>query len=205
MKTLVFSIALLAGCLSVAPHSHAATERECLKAIELGKRFEQESRAAHAVYQQEKSEISKCEFLGRSRKHLAQIKKAAEICQAYEPELTAKLKADVVSGLKALDSPNNTCNSKSKADLLAEKRCMDAQKTTKAKNEIFQRAHATYNNNKNNENLCSWLKVSVEYFRDAERTQKLCEAIVRTDEPSKAPEIRSWLQQTKAKQKELCK
>jgi hypothetical protein len=205
MKTLVFSLALLAGHLSVASHSHAATEQECLKALALGKRLEQESRAAHAVYQQEKTEISRCAFLGKSRKHLTQTKKTAEICQAYEPELTAKLKADIVSGLKALDSPNNTCNSKSKADLLAEKRCMDAQNTTKAKNEIFQRAQATYNNNKNNQTLCSWLKVSVEYFNEAERAQKLCESASRTDEPSKTPEIRRWIQQTKMKQKDLCK
>lgn len=205
MKTLVFSIALLAGSLSVAPYSHAATERECLKAIELGKRFEQESRAAHAVYQQEKTEISKCEFLGRSRKHLTQIKRTAETCQAYEPELAAKLKADVVSGLKELDSPNNTCNSKSKADLLAEKRCMDSQKSASAKNEVFQTTLAAYNSAKNNQTQCTFLRASLEYFTDVEKMLRTCEPILEPGRPSKVPENRQAIQKVRAAQAKFCK
>jgi hypothetical protein len=204
MKTLLFSVVLLAGCLAVAPHSYAATERECLKAIELGKRFEQESRIAHEAYQQEKTEISKCEFLSKSRKHLTQTKKTAEICQAYEPELAAKLKADVVSGLKALDSPNNTCRSKSKADLLAEKRCMDAQKSASAKNEIFQMTLATYNINKNNQTQCTFLQESLAYFTDVEKMLKSCEPILEPGKPSKVPENRTAIQKIKAAQMKFC-
>ncbi|MGO4525534.1 hypothetical protein AB4097_11805 [Microvirga sp. 2MCAF35] len=205
MKTTVLFSAFVTAFLLAASHSQAATQRECLKAIELTKRFEQDSRKAHAVYQQERSEISKCAFLSKSRKHLTQAEKTADICQAYEPDLTGEMKTELVAGLKALDSPNNTCNTKSRTDLLAEKRCTDAQKSLRAKNETFQKAVDLHNSDKNNQTLCTLLKVSLEYFSEGEREQRLCEAVVKTGEPSKVPEIQGWIQKIKARQKEFCK
>ncbi|WP_210340162.1 hypothetical protein, partial [Microvirga splendida] len=70
MNRLVFFIAFLAVSVFAASYSHAATQQECLKALELGKRFEQDSRKAHAAYKQENSEIARCEFLNKSRRHL---------------------------------------------------------------------------------------------------------------------------------------
>ncbi|QRM30523.1 hypothetical protein [Microvirga sp. VF16] len=205
MKNAVLVLACAIASLFATSHPQAATQQECLKAIELTKRFEQEGRKAHAVYQQEKTEISRCEFLSKSRKHLAQAEKTTDMCQVYEPELAGKLKADVVAGLKMLDSPNNTCNSKSRADLLAEKRCMDAQKSASAKNEVFQTTLATYNGNKNNQTQCTFLKASLEYFTDGEKMLRTCEPILEPGKPSKVPENRESIQKIRATQAKFCK
>jgi len=150
MKKSIFFIVPVATMLPGTPH--ASSQPACLKAIETAKRFEQANRAANALYQQEKSETSRCAFLNKSREHLKQVARAAEICKAHEPELAEKLRADSVAGLRTLDSPSNTCNPKSKADLLAEKRCEDAQGAFRVKNDLFHKALANYNSNKNNQN-----------------------------------------------------
>lgn len=205
MKKSVFIWALMTASFFASHHSYAATQRECLKAIELTKRFEQDSRKAHAAYQQEKSEISRCEFLSKSREHLAQAEETTNICQAYEPELAGKLKADVIVGLKVLDSPINTCNSKTKAELLAEKQCDAARKANNVKDEAFKRTLADYNSNKNKQTQCIFLETSLDYLNTVEKMLRLCEPIFEPSKPSGIPDTRERIQKVREAQTKFCK
>jgi hypothetical protein len=134
-KLVLFGFAILSN-FGIS-QSYAASQRECLNAIELTKRFEQHSRRAYALYEQDKSEASRCEFLKISRKQLLHGKKTVELCESYEPDLARKMKADIIIGLRRPDSPSNTCNPRSKSDLQAESQCLAAWKASDAKEAIF--------------------------------------------------------------------
>lgn len=204
MRKSTFFAVFLAAALHGASPLYASTQVECLKAIETARRFEQANKAAHAVYQQEKSEASRCAFLSKSREHMNQAARAAEICRAHEPELAEKLKADATAGLKTLASSRNTCNPKSKADLSAEKQCDDAQTAFRAKNDIFQRALADYNSNKNKQTQCAFLRTSLDYLVVEEKMLRLCEPIFEPEKPSIIPKTRARMQQVRENQARFC-
>ncbi len=204
MKKSAFVVFLFGSVFAVS-QAHAATQRECLQSIETTKRFERDNRNANAVYKREQTELARCEFLSKSKRYFAQAEKTAGLCQAYEPELAAKLRSDAAAGIQILDSSRNTCNSKSKADLSAEKRCLDTQKATNSKNEIFQKAHTIYNINKNKQTQCSFIKSSIEYFTSVEIMLKACEPIFGDGKPSKLPGARESIQNSKAAQSKFCK
>jgi hypothetical protein len=204
MRKAAFILILTALNLCGAVHAQAATQRECLKEINLGKDYEEERKQAFAVFQRERSEKLRCDFLAKTSRYVSQVAKAASTCQAHEPELAKKLKSDAASASEELNSSKYKCNLRSKAELQAEKRCLSAREATNAKDPVFKKALAEYNADKTKRTQCAFLSASFAYFTEVDRMLRLCEPIYEPGGPSRVPETQTRLQQIKDNQKKFC-
>jgi hypothetical protein len=204
MRKAAFFLILAAVNHCGAVHTQAATQGECLKEINLGKRYEEERKQAFALFQKERSESLRCELLAKARRYISQADKAAGTCQAHEPELAAKLKSDAALVLKELNSSKYQCNLRSKAELQAEKRCLSAREAANIKDVVFKKALADYNANKTKLTQCAFLSTSFDYFTEVDRMLRLCEPVYEPGGPSRVPETQRRLQQIKDNQKKFC-
>ncbi|MBF9197080.1 hypothetical protein [Microvirga terrestris] len=202
-KAAIFLILITATFCGAVP-SEAATQRECLKALNLGKRYEEERKQAFALFQRGRSEGLRCDFLVKSRRYVSQAEKAANACHEHEPNLAEKLKADAASTLKELDSAKYECRPKSKAELQAEKRCLAAREATNAKDAVFKQTLAAYNANKTKLTQCTFLKASIDYLTETDTMLKLCEPIHAPDGPSQIAKNRETLQKSREAQTKFC-
>ncbi|WP_230532702.1 hypothetical protein [Microvirga roseola] len=200
-KSAVFLISATAAFFG-AVQTQAATQRECLNEINLGKRYADERQQAFALFQKDKSESLRCEFLAKSRMYISQAEKAADACHEHEPGLADKLRADAASILKESDSPKYQC--KSKAQLQAEKLCLAAREATNARDAVFKKTLAEYNGSKTKLTQCAFLKASIEYLTEADKMLKLCEPIHAPNGPSLVAKNRDSLQRSSDAQRKFC-
>jgi hypothetical protein len=84
----------------------AATPQEarCLSLLDVSKQAEAKSRAAHALWQSQKTEANRCDFLRATKSQFHAVKTAGEACAAFQPEETRKAVADANEGLRAISS-----------------------------------------------------------------------------------------------------